>query len=427
MFIKSAIRPRLEIKKVCATGWLIFSDNHRTNHIMFQKHWPGPFNWIAVIFAATLLGACAAAQNEKSGITPNSELLTALSDAFPASSALDEPGFILRITVSGEGFFEVRSGAGDIEQNRPITADTVFHIASLSKQITAAGLAHAIRDDLVSLDDPVSDWVPEAAKYGEKLTVAHLVYMTSGLTEYTNLPGPDGRPWATFHYFTTDDAIEASLAVDELQFEPGSAWQYSNINYMLLTRIISKAYNQPFSAVVHDKVFAPLGMTSSLVNDDVTTIIPNRANAYIPSVDGVLSELRNGAQIDVYDRDELVMIRRNAPHFGGSGVMTSMNDWSKWQTELLNQSEFGDEFWSLMSRRQSFDHDKTNDAFGLVHGTAHGHQTLWYSGGDIDTSTYSVTILEPEISVTCFSNNPLNSCEQMSMRAIEILADLGAL
>jgi len=373
-------------------------------------------------YLGILLAACASISNDATYAKTTSELLGALDQALPSSSELDEPGYILRIMRSGDTIYEVRSGAADIEQAKPITPESVFHIASLSKQITAAALAHAIEDGLITLDDPVANWIPETKKYGDQLTIAHLVYMTSGLTEYTDMPGPDGRPWATFHYFTVDDAIDASLEADALRFEPGTSWQYSNINYMLLTRIVANAYKMPFGDVVRDKVFAPLGMSASLINDDITTVIPNRADAYLPRLEPVLAELQNGAGIRAREGDALIIIRRNAPHYGGSGVMTNMVDWSKWQNELLTHSVFGEAFWSLMTRRQTFDHDKTNDAFGLVHGNHNDSASLWYSGGDIDTSTYGIAFPEVGISVSCFSNNPIDSCEQKVMKAIEILA-----
>ena len=373
------------------------------------------------------MSACAPAQSDEVANALQPELQDALDESFPSSPDVTQPGFVLRISKSGAAVFQATSGAADIEQARLITSDTVFHIASLSKQITAAALAHAIEDGLVSLDDPVSRWVPETQKYGDDLTIAHLVYMTSGLTEYTDMPAPGDRPWATFHYFTTDDAIDASLSAETLQFEPGTAWRYNNINYMLIAHIVGQAYEAPFSAVVREKIFKPLGMTASLTNDDITTIIPNRANGYLPRLQPVLEDLRNGAKIQVQSTDDLVMIRRNAPHYGGSGVMTSMDDWSKWQSELLTHRVFGDAYWALMKSRKVFDHDKTNDAFGLVHGEQDGRATLWYSGGDIDTSTYAVTFPDAGVSVACFSNNPLDSCEQKAREAIEILIELDAL
>lgn len=379
------------------------------------------FAWAFVL--VIVFGGNSIAKSDEFNAETNSAFQLALLNAFQSSSDLNEPGFILRIMRSGDRIDDVQSGAADIEQARPITPKSIFHIASLSKQITAAALAHAIEDGLVALDDPIGNWIPETQKYGDQLTVAHLVYMTSGLTEYTDMPGPGGRPWATFHYFTIDDAIEASLEVDTLRFEPGTSWQYNNINYMLLTRVVAHAYDKPFPDVVRDKIFMPLGMSASLINDDITTVIPNRANAYLPRVSAVLTELKNGAGVSANMGDELVMIRRNAPHYGGSGVMTSMEDWSKWQNELMTHSVFGETFWSLMTRRQYFEHDKTNDAFGLVHGNHSGQQSLWYSGGDIDTSTYSIAFPERGISISCFSNNPVDSCEQKVLQAIELLVE----
>lgn len=322
----------------------------------------------------------------------------------------DVPGFVVAISTSEKVELLFESGAADIEQNRKIDIDTVFHIASLSKQITAAALAHSIVSGKVSLEDPVYKWIPATKKYGDKLKIKHLVYMTSGLTEYTNVVRRDQKPWATFHYFSVSDAIQASLSVDDLLFEPGSKWQYSNINYMLITEVVSKAYGKPFSEVVREKVFAPLNMTSSLVNDDVTQIIPNRANAYLKRTLPVLSELNNGAQIQAKENDDLIMIRRNSPHYGGSGVMTSMSDWQKWQRELMTKKVFGESFWGVMLATVKFDHDKTNDALGLVHGVYNAEPTVWYEGGDIDASSYSVTLLESKINISCFSNDPLDSC-----------------
>ncbi|MGB6231009.1 MAG: serine hydrolase domain-containing protein [Litorimonas sp.] len=335
----------------------------------------------------------------------------------PTPSDLDRPGHIVGL-VTQDGLQVIdAAGAANIEQARPITPDAVFHIASLSKQITAAALAHAVLDDHVSLDDPVSLHLPEAAKYGDELTVAHLVYMTSGLTDYTSVRRQDGRPWATFHYFTTDDAIEASLSVDALKFRPGTAWDYSNVNYMLITRIVEAAYDRPFADVVEARIFRPLGMKVSLIHDDVTRIVPNRADAYIERNAGVLDALRGGAAIQARDEGGWVLIRRNAPHYGGSGVLTSLSDWSLWLEEMLSHETFGEEFWTLMRRTQTFEHDKANDAFGLVHGRLGEFDTLWYEGGDIDASSYMVALPSEGAALACFANDPSESCRERVMNA----------
>lgn len=352
---------------------------------------------------------------------------TALRSLLQPRQGLAGPGFILAVTRRGERLYEIASGAADVEQQRPIDRNTVFHIASLSKQITAAALAHAVMDGRVSLDDPVSRWIPEAGRYGEGLTVAHLVYMTSGLTEYYDVPRREGVPWSTFHYFDIDDAISASLSVETLRFEPGTRWHYSNINYMLLTRIVAAAYGMPFREVVRTRIFAPLGMRASLVNDDVTTVIPRRANGYTERTQRRLSELREAANIAANEGPDLVMIRRNSPHYGGSGVMTSMADWSRWQAEMLSRARFGQRFWTLMLSTRRFRHDKVNDALGLVHGARAGRDMIWYSGGDVDASSFAATFPASGISVACFSNDPNGGCEEKALKVADLLMARGEL
>ncbi len=357
-------------------------------------------------------------QTQASNWSEVEEKIVALNNA---ESIANKPGFIISISRGSEALLTISSGAADIEHQRLINRNTVFHIASLSKQITGAALAKAIVNNKVSLDDTVADWLPDAKKYGPDLKVKHLVYMTSGLTEYTEVPRADQKPWATFHYFSIEDAVRSSLSASELLFEPGAQWQYSNINYMLIALIVAKAYKQPFSTVVKEQIFEPLGMNSTIVNDDITQIIPNRANAYLERSERVLSELNRGAKIYAGNSAGLVMIRRNSPHYGGSGVMTSIDDWSKWQAEMLSQEKFGQQFWQIMLSTMKFKHNKVNDAFGLVHRHYKGQSALWYDGGDIDSSAYSISFSNLNLSISCFSNNPMDSCRVRVEKIIDLL------
>lgn len=377
---------------------------------------------ILVYLTLSFTSACIAAEDPSTD-----SIVAALDEALAPKSALDAPGFVFIVRRHGQTLYEAASGAADIEQARAITPDTVFHIASLSKQITAAALAHAIEDGLVVLDDPLSKWIPAAAKYESQPTIAHLVYMTSGLVEYTDIPRQSERPWSTFHYFDIDEAIAASLSADALRFEPGTQWQYSNINYMLIAQIVAKAYEKPFSVVVEDKIFKPLGMTASLINDDVTQLIPDRANAYTGRTPEVISQLNSGAQIFAREGSGYVLIRRNAPHYGGSGVMTSAADWARWHDEIISHDAFGESYWRRMFSTRKFDHDKDNDAFGLVHGNRKGRATLWYEGGDIDVSSYAITFPENGVSIFCFSNNPQKACREKVFRAADLLMENGQL
>lgn len=323
------------------------------------------------------------------------------------------------IDDGGEAQIEAQ-GIANPEHGIEVSGGTVFHVASLSKQVTAAALAMAILDGEVALDDPLAKHIPEAAHYGEDLTLAHLVYFTSGLTEPYDLERENSAPWTTHYYFSVPEAIKTSLSVEELQFAPGSQWRYNNINYQLMAEVVARIYNRPFADVVRERVFEPLGMTSSFVNDDITEIVPNRANGVLPRTAEAAALLQStGVVID--ETGGPILIRRNAPHYGGSGVLTSMQDWLLWQQELLTRETFGDQFWDLMVRTQRFDHNKDNDAFGLVHAEIDRVPVLWFAGSDIDASTYMIASPERGISASCFSNQPGFDCGRKAEEAFRAL------
>lgn len=352
-----------------------------------------------------------------------SALEAQISTLLSPSEALDQPGYVVSVTRADGCQAIVSSGASDLEQARANSGDTVFHLASLSKQITAAAVAVAIEDGLVSLDDRLVSYLPEAERIGSELTLAHLIYMTSGLPEYTSLGRANGEPWATFHYFDVDEAITLVLETGELQFEPGAQWSYSNINFMLLAEVVERVYEMEFSELVRTRLFAPLGMQASLVHDDVTTLIPHRATGYTARSEEVVTTLNEQGGIQVAPGPGWVVLRRNAPHYGGSGVFSSARDWGLWQVEMMTHQRLGEDFWSLMTSTRAFDHSKVNDGFGLVVDDWEGRPVLWYSGGDIDTSTYGAVFPEAGYGVACFANDPFGGCEAKARAVIEALIE----
>ena len=211
-----------------------------------------------------------------------------------------------------------------------------------------------------------------------------------------------------------------------LEYAPGPKWTYSNINYMLLTRIVEKVSGQTFATFMHDRLFAPLGMSASLIDDDTTLVIPHRAFGYALRSEKVLGQLRQvGIRAD--DGPGYIRLDRNSPHFGGSGVFTSINDLAKWDANWYSQRLAGPAFTALMNKRIKFQHDKDNDAFGLVFGNYDGQETIWYAGDDIDASTYMIRFPKQQLTVVCLSNNPLGDAQGRAMKIVKLLEADGML
>lgn len=170
------------------------------------------------------------------------------------------PGLAIAIVRNGE--VEYLNGYGVANPDGdPVTPDTPFLLASVSKSFTALGIMQLVEDGKINLDDPVQKYLPWFDVKGEgesEITVAHLAYQTSGFNEYQgnemNL-----RP-------NTPDGLETGvrdLSRIELNFKPGEDWGYSNINYSLLGLLIQEVAGQRYEAYIEENIFTPLGMTHS--------------------------------------------------------------------------------------------------------------------------------------------------------------------
>jgi CubicO group peptidase (beta-lactamase class C family) len=145
---------------------------------------------------------------------------------------------------------------------------------------------------------------------------------------------------------------------------------------MLLTKIVEVVGQESFAAFMRDRVFVPLGMSHSEINDDGTQVIPHRATGYALRADPRL--LKELAQVGVVIQpgEGWARLVRMAPHFGGSGVFTTLNDLLLWDRNWYAGTLAGHRFTDLMNKRMKFEHDKDNDAMGLVWRTSYGHPML---------------------------------------------------
>lgn len=331
------------------------------------------------------------------------------------------PGYAVGIFHKQKIIFAKGYGNANLDYDLPITQRTVFNIASLSKQFTAACIALLILRDSLSLEDDVKTFIPEVGKYKQPIKIKHLVYMTSGLKEYHSINRKNGLNWNLVDYFTVDSAIAASLSHSNLQFEPGTKWAYSNVNYMMLAKIVEKVSGKPFGQFVDENLFRPLAMNNTQVNDDLTLVIKSRATGYMLLTPAVIEKTRKDG-FYMRSRQGYAQLHRNAPHFGGSGVFTSIEDWYRWDCNFYTMALGGKPFYDLMHQRMKFAFEKNNDAFGLVFGNFRGEEMIWYAGGDLGFNSYSMRFPKQEITVVCFSNiNSSGGAEQYAHKLGDIL------
>lgn len=355
--------------------------------------------------------------------TVKSNLENAIDTVFQNTDT-SAPGYMISVIKKDQFLFQKGYGLANLEHNIEIDENTCFNIASLSKQITAASIALLTLDDKLDFDDFVSDYIKDFAFSKDSIKVKHLIYMTSGINDYSYNARQNTTDWSSLNYFNIDTAIHASYSSQELMYEPGSQWSYSNVNYMLMTKIVEEVSGMKFSDFVEKRIFTPLDMKNSLVNDDIFEVIPNRAMGYNYRTE----EETNWMIESGYLRDQgdgLLQIHRNSPHYGGSGVFTTMNDWKKWIANFSSKTLGDQEFYDLMHTTMKFDHDKSNDALGLVIDEYEGKEIVWYEGGDWGFSSFMIIFPESETSIVCFSNIGTGNARSKVWAVYDILFDQG--
>jgi CubicO group peptidase (beta-lactamase class C family) len=159
------------------------------------------------------------------------------------------------------------------------TPETIFESGSVAKQFTAAAMLLLAQDGRLSLDDDIRKHLPEVPDFGRKITIRNLLTHTSGLRDQWGLLGLKGSPpGSQVHSFNTIlDLVSRQKA---LNFEPGAEYLYSNTGYTLAAIIVQRASGEPFATFTQERLFRPLGMTSTRWRDDFTAIVKGRATAY---------------------------------------------------------------------------------------------------------------------------------------------------
>lgn len=211
-------------------------------------------------------------------------------------NAPDRPGVAVSVMRNGQALASVTVGSADLEQSIPITRVSVFHAASLSKQVTAFAILLLEQDGKLSIDAPLARYVPEAAGLGN-ITLRHLLTHTSGLREQYTLLGAAG--WRLEDLLTDQQALALILAQRANNAAPGAAYQYINSDYTLLAEVVRRVSGKAFGAFCRERVFTPLGMVHSRFQEDVGELVPGRVQSYRRNTGGysraILSYATTGA------------------------------------------------------------------------------------------------------------------------------------
>lgn len=310
------------------------------------------------------------------------------------------PGCALGVIKEGQFVYTRGYGMANLDYDIPMTADSVFYIASTSKQFTTASIALLALRGEISLDDDVRKYVPEIPQYDHPITIRHLVYHTSGLRDYLTLL--QMAAWSVEDYFNIADAIDILSRQKALNFEPGEEYLYCNSGYALMAEIVKRVSGKSLREFAQENIFRPLGMTNTQFDDDRKMIVKNRVTSYEP---------REGGGFQRY--------LKNFDAVGSGGLLTTVKDLYLWDQNFYDPKVGGRDLVSQMLTRGRLNDGKVLDyAFGLEHGEYRGLKTVSHGGGMLGFRTQMLRFPEQQFTVICLANlstfNPTKLAHQVA-------------
>lgn len=308
-----------------------------------------------------------------------------LERAYPA----DGPGGAVILVREGQVIFRAARGMADVELGVALEPEHVFRLGSITKQFTAAAIMQLADEGKLAVEDPITKYLPDYPTQGHTITVEHLLTHTSGIANYTDIPG-----------YWLGPRIRADLTTDELiavfrdlpmEFAPGTRFAYSNSGYVLLGAIVEKVSGQAFAEYVRERLFAPLGMAHS--HSGGMQLIPGRVEGY--ESDG--GELANAPFLSM-----------TQPHAAGA-LLSSVDDLARWSAGLFGGKVVSEESLARMTTAYTLaDGEDTGYGYGLAIGSFRGEPSIAHGGGIHGFSTHAMWLPESQVFVAVLSNHPGN-------------------
>lgn len=259
------------------------------------------------------------------------------------------------IAEKGQPIYQKSFGYANEETKEKLNINSVFELASCSKQFTAFAIVKLKEQHKLNYEDPIVKYIPEL-KYYDKITIRQLLSHTSGLPDYMALMD---SLWDKNKIATNEDIINLfSIHKPKLLFEPNSKFEYSNTGYAILATIIQKVSRESYKEFLENHIFRPLKMQSTFVHNG--RYKPEKINQYVLGY--VYDDSTKKFVLpDNYPPTKLVVWLDGVQ--GDGSVISTTNDLLKWDRAL-----YSSKIISEISRKEIFEPTILNDGSKTEYG-----------------------------------------------------------
>jgi CubicO group peptidase (beta-lactamase class C family) len=346
------------------------------------------------------------------------ELLeTRIEDIFKKWNAKETPGCNLGIIRDGEFLYKGNYGLRNLVNKKLITSKTIFDIASVSKQFTAACIALLIISGKLSLNDSLNDLLPDVT-FMQKIKLKHLIYQESGIRDYQYSLLILNNGWDDIESLSKKQLSDFINKLPELDFIPGNQHNYSNTNYFLLGLIVEQITGKSLKEFARQELFTPLGMKNTFFQEEFSKIKnSNLAIGY---------SLRDEGYVENIPKTTII---------GPRGVYTTIEDLLLWDQNFYSKKVGGKEFielieqpsrekivglstnrWNSLTQHQGY-------AFGLLTDFYRGLKIIRHGGDYAGYTSEMLRFPEKELTIIILTNNGSINPTTFAFKTADIILD----
>jgi CubicO group peptidase (beta-lactamase class C family) len=377
--------------------------------------------WFRVATGAALAGPAVsrlAAQEPLKRLLTDKNIATAeeeKADSILRAAGLRRgiPGAAVLVLKRGQSMFEHGYGVAELRTRRNIDQHTNFRLASVTKQFTAMAIMLLVHDGKLRYDQRLTDVFPDFPEYGRAITIRNLLNHTSGIEDYEDLMSPPDPHVPVEQQQIRDDGVLDLLKKQKsTKFPPGTKWSYSNSGYVLLGLVVAKISGESFPDFLHQRIFAPLGMESTIAYVRGKHQVPNRAYGYT---------LENGAWKETDQSSTSATL-------GDGGVYSSLSDLAKWDGALrehtpLSASAMAPAFTPVVVPRGAPTQPDGAPAaygFGWFLNSYKEHQRMWHYGETIGFRTAIQRFTQDGLTIVVLCNRTDLNPSQLALQIADL-------
>lgn len=315
----------------------------------------------------------------------------------------DAPGVSVSVIKEGQVVYKRALGLAVLDNPVPLTNQTNFRLASLSKAFTAMAVLILVNRGRLRLDSTLTDIFPDFPAYGAAVTVRQLLNHTSGLLDFAELLDPNRKTQVQ-----NAEVFAILKGQTRTAFIPGSQFEYSNSGYIMLAWIVQTLAGVTFAAFLKANIFDVLGMSHTVAYEAGVSSIANRALGYSPAGNG----------FSLSDQS------LTSATLGDGGIYASTDDLFAWDQALYSDKLINANLLSEAFTPGSYgdQHDpESGYGFGWFIDRIKGHRRLWHGGGTAGFHNHIVRFPDDRLTIIVLMNNDAGQPEAIASQISRIL------